>query len=129
VLVLDMPPGIHDTTLELASVAPAARHLVVATGSRIALSVAARLLRYLHEARMPVAGIVENMARASTAGGGAGVASLAADAGVPFLGALPFDPSLEAAIGDPGRLLATPFASALDSLIVRALGSGFEFRP
>jgi ATP-binding protein involved in chromosome partitioning len=135
VLVVDMPPGIHDTTLELARVAPAARHLVIATGSRIAIAVAARLLRYLGDADMPIVGLVENMARTGAPAGGVGRASesaevdsdvpaLAAREGVPFLGTLPFDDSLEAATGDPGQLTATPFARSLEPVIAGALGSG-----
>jgi ATP-binding protein involved in chromosome partitioning len=121
VLFLDMPPGIHDTTLELARVAPATRHLVIATGSRIALAVAARLLRYLHEAGMPVAGLAENMARAGApADADRGAPALAAKETVPFLGTLPFDDSLEAATGDPKRLVLTPFAVSLAQVLFRA---------
>jgi ATP-binding protein involved in chromosome partitioning len=124
VLVVDMPPGIHDTTLELARVAPASRHLVVVTGSRIALAVAARLVRYLREADTPVVGLLENMARAvAPPDGGAGAPSLAAREGIPYLGSLPFDETLEAATGDPERLVATPFARSLEPVIARAAGS------
>jgi ATP-binding protein involved in chromosome partitioning len=123
VLVVDMPPGIHDTTLELARVAPEARQLVIATGSRVALAVAARLLRYLREAGADVAGLVENMARTdASADVGSGAPTLAAREGIPFLGTLPFDDSLEAALGDPGRLVLTPFAILVEQVFVRALG-------
>jgi ATP-binding protein involved in chromosome partitioning len=117
VLVVDMPPGIHDITLELARLVPKAGHLVVAMGSRLATSVAARLLQYLRESGTRVVGLVENMARAGAPGE---TASLAVAARVPFLGALPLDPSLEAATGDPGRLMATPFAQALEPVITSA---------
>jgi ATP-binding protein involved in chromosome partitioning len=117
VLVVDMPPGIHDTALELARVAPAARHLVVAIPSKVALVVAARLLRHLCASGVPVAGIVGNMARA-------GVPSIAVDAAVPFLGSLPFDPSLEAATGDPALLVATAFAGSLEPVMLRVVDEG-----
>jgi ATP-binding protein involved in chromosome partitioning len=117
VLVVDMPPGIHDTTLELAHVAPAARHLVIATGSQIALTVAARLLRYLQEAGAPVAGLVQNMGVRTA---DAGVSALAERMGIPFLGMLPFDDSLELATGDPERLVLTPFAISLERVLFRA---------
>jgi ATP-binding protein involved in chromosome partitioning len=123
VLVVDMPPGIHDTTLELARVAPAAQHLVIAIGSRLALTVAARLLRHLREAGTPVVGLVENMARpGARPDAGLDASSLADREEVPFLGSLPFDPSLEAATGDPGRLAATTFARSLEPVIARASG-------
>ena len=121
VLVVDMPPGIHDTTLELARVAPAARHLVIATGSRIALAVAARLLRHLGEAGAPVTGLAQNMARAGApADGDPEVTALAEREGVPFLGTLPLDDTLEAATGDPERLLSTSFVVSLERVLLRA---------
>jgi ATP-binding protein involved in chromosome partitioning len=126
VLVVDMPPGIHDSSLELARVAPATRHLVIATGSRVALAVAARLLRYLGEADAPVVGLAENMGVGTA---DAGVSALAAREEIPFLGMLPFDDSLEAATGDPGRLVLTPFAVSLERVFVRALGSGLGSSP
>jgi ATP-binding protein involved in chromosome partitioning len=116
-LVVDMPPGMHDITLEFARFAPGAGHLVVASGSRLATTVAARFLQHLRESGTRVVGLVENMARAGAPGG---AASLAAAACVPFLGTLPLDPSLEAATGDPGRLMATPFAQALEPVITSA---------
>jgi len=126
VLVVDMPPGIHDITLELARLVPTARHLVVATGSRIAITVAARLLCALREAGTPVAGLVENMAGMRNLGnaGEVGVPALAAREGVPFLGALPFDESLEPATGRPELLLATPFARSLEPVVARAADCG-----
>jgi ATP-binding protein involved in chromosome partitioning len=131
VLVVDMPPGIHDTTLELARVAPGVRHLVITTGSQVAFTVAARLLRYLGESGRPAAGVIENMARegAPVLPAGCGASALADAEGIPFLGSLPFDGTLEAATGDPSRLVTTPFARSLEPIVVRALGSGSGFRP
>ncbi len=128
VLVVDMPPGIHDSTLELTRVAPATRHLVVATASRVALAVAARLLRYLREADAPVVGLAENMRRTAAEAGSA-VPALAARERISFLGSLPFDGTLEAATGDPGRLVLTPFAVSLEQVFVRALGSDLDPSP
>jgi ATP-binding protein involved in chromosome partitioning len=122
VLVVDMPPGIHDITLELARLAPEAAHLVIAADSRIARPVAARMLRYLADSGAPVVGLAENMrARATDGAPGAAMADLASAAGIPFLGALPLDSSLETAVGDPGRLVETPFARSLESILDRAL--------
>jgi hypothetical protein len=41
------------------------------------------------------------------------VEELALRFGAPFLGSLPFDETLEMALGDPSRLSATPVAAAL----------------
>jgi len=119
VLVVDMPPGIHDITLEIARLVPGAVHFVVATGSRVALTVAARLLQYLRGSRLPVAGLAGNMGLRT---GDAGLADLAVSAEVPYLGMLPVDASLEASTGHPGRLVLTPFARSFEPMIVRAVG-------
>lgn len=120
VLVIDMPPGIHDTTLELARVAPSVVHLVVTLASRVALAVAARLLRHVSESGGHVVGVIENMARGNDPEAIASVPSIAEGAAVPFLGRLPYDASLEAATGDPAALLATDFARSLEPVMFQA---------
>ncbi|OHD70569.1 MAG: hypothetical protein A2177_05810 [Spirochaetes bacterium RBG_13_68_11] len=83
VRIVDMPPGIRDPTLELARIALEARHLVVTTGSPIALAMATRLLRHLREAGIPAVGFLENMALGAPPDAGPGASSLAArEAGV-----------------------------------------------
>jgi ATP-binding protein involved in chromosome partitioning len=119
-LLIDMPPGIHDTALELGRLVPACRNLVVATPSRVALAVASRLVAFLREARSPIVGMVENMA--AGAGAGSAVADAAHADRVPFLGSLPFDASLEQATGDPAALTGTPLAVALRPILFRAIG-------
>ena len=59
----------------------------------------------------------ENMAR----GSGGAVEDLATGFRDPFLGNLPFDETLEDALGAPDRILQTPFAIALRSVSERAL--------
>lgn len=120
VLVIDMPPGLGDATLDAARLIRRARSLVVATPSALVLETVRRTLQLLASLRVPVAGVVENMARAPREQ----VAELAAAFEVPYLGALPHDPTLEDALGHPERLLATPFAGALarcaDTLLASA---------
>jgi len=63
---------------------------------------------------------MENMAAA--AGPGSPVADAARAEGVPFLGSLPLDASLEQATGDPAALTGTLLAVALGPVLLRALG-------
>jgi ATP-binding protein involved in chromosome partitioning len=108
-LVIDMPPGLGDATLDVVSLLPRAELLVVANGSAVVLETVRRMLRLLTELRSPLVGVVENMAR----GAPGAVAELARASGCAFLGSLPTDDTLEAAFGDPDRLIATPLARAL----------------
>jgi ATP-binding protein involved in chromosome partitioning len=112
-LVVDMPPGLGDATLDAIHLLPRAEYLVVAVDSRLVLESVGRTLAFLGERGATVVGVVENMSR----GEGAGAAhDLARRFGVPFTGSLPWDDRIEEAIGDPARLLRTPFAEALRPL-------------
>lgn len=111
-LVIDMPPGLGDTTLDTIRLLPRAEYLAVATDSRVVLGMVRKTLR-LHEAlRTNVRGIVENMKRRDNRN----VVETAAELDVPYLGALPFDETLEQAFGDPTRLAQTSFAAGLREL-------------
>jgi hypothetical protein len=74
-----------------------------------------RALSLLTELRVPVIGVLENMARARDRA----VQDLSETHGVPFLGSVPFDPGLEDALGDVGELRRGRVFGALDALTER----------
>jgi ATP-binding protein involved in chromosome partitioning len=96
VLVLDMPPGLGDTSLDVIQLLPRLEFLLVANGSRVVIDSVRRALRLYTELTVPMIGLLENMHRGSEQA----VESLAHAAGVPFLGSVPYDPDLEDALGD-----------------------------
>lgn len=109
VLFVDMPPGIGDTSLDAMRLLPRAEHLVVTTASRMAVPVVTRVLALLREQGVPIAGIVENMARDS----GSSISDSLGGGSARLVGSLPYDDRLEAAVGDVPALLRTSFADAL----------------
>jgi ATP-binding protein involved in chromosome partitioning len=109
VLVIDMPPGLGDASLDLVRLLRRAQYLVVAGQSVVVVETVRRMLHFLTEMRVPICGLLENMAR--TPGGL--VEALAREFDVPFLGTLPFDPRLEDAHGNAQRLHRTAVAAAL----------------
>jgi ATP-binding protein involved in chromosome partitioning len=109
VLVIDMPPGLGDATLEALRLLRRAEFLVVATHSRVVLETVRKTLRFFMECRASVVGVLENMRREDSSA----VEELARRFGTPFLGSLPFDETLEEATGDISRLGATPVVAAL----------------
>ena len=111
-LVLDMPPGLGDAMLDAVRLVGRAEHLVVATASRVVLETVRKNLQLLLRMGASVAGVVENMSR----DGSARVREEAEERGVPFLGVLPFDEDVEAATGDPARLLGTRVGAAVREL-------------
>jgi ATP-binding protein involved in chromosome partitioning len=111
-LIVDMPPGLGDVALDAARLLRRAEHLALATPSRVALATVRKNLRLLARLGVPVAGLVENMARSPVSA----VHDLATELGVRFLGSLPFDAELEAASGDVERLRGTAVVSAIRAL-------------
>lgn len=113
-LIVDMPPGLGDTALDVLRLIPRAEFLVVGGSSRVVAASVERALRLLTELGAPVVGVVDNMHRSGTV-----VADLAARHRVPFLGEVPFDPAVEDAIGDPDRLRATAAFRAVAGITPR----------
>jgi len=109
VLVVDMPPGLGDATLDTLRLIPRTEYLVVTTASPLVAPTVRRMLQLLGRLDSRTLGVVENMNR----GASDGVHRLAEEFGLPLLAVLPYDETLEDAVGDPPRLLRTPFASAL----------------
>ena len=100
VLLLDLPPG-TDRLVTVASLLPTLSGTIVITiPSEVAHLVVRKSITIAAQAKAPVLGLVENMAGLFP--GPSGV-DLAREAGIPFLGAVPFDPALAAAadLGEP----------------------------
>ena len=115
-LILDMPPGLGDVTLDVIRLMPNVRFLIVTTASRLALETVKNMLTMLRQMSVPVLGVVENMRRTSS--------SVVRDElhpfNVPVIGEIDFDGSLEEAIGNTDQLLHTRFATDVKEMILRA---------
>jgi ATP-binding protein involved in chromosome partitioning len=108
-LVVDMPPGTGDAQLTLTQRAPLAGAVIVTTPQEVSLADARKGLRMFEQVKVPVLGIVENMAWFACDGCGkehdlfrrGGGRRTAEALGVPFLGEVPLEPAVAAA-GDDG---------------------------
>lgn len=114
-LVLDVPPGIGDATLDLVRFIERAEFLIVTTPSRLAFETVKRLVGLLQALRVRVIGVVENMELARSDS----VEREAEALGLRFLGRIPFDEGVEAALGKPDELLKTVFAEKVRQLASR----------
>lgn len=115
VLILDMPPGLGDTSLDVIHLLPGLEFLLVGNGSRVVIESVRRALHLFVELQVPMVGLLENMHR----GDGEAVAGLAARFDVPFLGSVEYDPSLEGALGDVEALRRTALYEVLGSIALR----------
>jgi ATP-binding protein involved in chromosome partitioning len=112
-LIIDMPPGISDATLDVIRLVKDIRFLIVTTPSMLAFETVKKLLKLLAELKVPVLGVIENMKMNESEF----IRQNVMDAGFPFLGWLPFDPKVEDSLGDIKALLETDFAKRLAEII------------
>jgi ATP-binding protein involved in chromosome partitioning len=102
-LVIDMPPGIGDAVLDLVRLIKRIEFLIVTTPSLLAFETVKKQVSLLCELKMPIIGIVENMKMNKANGVQVETEKL----GVRYLGAIPFDPQVEEAIGNETKLMST----------------------
>jgi ATP-binding protein involved in chromosome partitioning len=134
-LVIDSPPGTGDEPLSVARLIPDARAIIVTTPQEVALADVRKSINFCRKVNLEMVGLVENMSGLFCphcqglipifgTGGGKKTADRMK---LPFLGALPFDPTVVEG-GDRGHLVLedesdTPFKRALqefaDSVLKR----------
>jgi ATP-binding protein involved in chromosome partitioning len=126
-LVIDLPPGTGDAALSLAQSLPLSGGVIVTLPQQVSLDDARRGLEMFRQLDVEVFGVIENMSyldlpdgtRMDVFGSGGGE-RLAAESGVPFIGAIPLDPAVRAG-GDAGTPVVvsdpdSPVAQALNQI-------------
>ncbi len=99
-LIIDLPPGTGDAPLSLAQALPLSGVVIVTLPQLVSLEDASRGLAMFQQLEVPILGVVENM-RGEFFGAGGGE-RMAAEAKVPFLGAVPMETEVRLA-GDGGK--------------------------
>lgn len=123
-LIVDLPPGTGDASLSVAQTLPLTGGVIVTLPQQVSLDDARRGLEMFRQLDVPLFGVVENMSylelpdgsRMDVFGTGGGQ-RLAREADVPFMGAVPMDPSVRLG-GDTGKPVVishpnSPVAKAL----------------
>jgi ATP-binding protein involved in chromosome partitioning len=108
-LIIDLPPGTGDAPLSLAQALPLTGVVIVTLPQQVSLEDASRGLEMFRTLNVPIMGVVENMSyltlpdgtRMDIFGQGGGEA-LALRYDVPFLGAIPMNPTVRIG-GDAGK--------------------------
>ncbi|EHQ06875.1 MAG: Mrp/NBP35 family ATP-binding protein [Leptonema illini] len=109
-LLIDLPPGTGDVQLSLAQLIDLDGALVVTTPQNVAIQDATRAVAMFQEVKIPILGVVENMAefvcphcgKTSHIFSKNGGTAFAAKYRVPFLGSLPLQPDVMEA-GESGK--------------------------
>jgi len=124
-LIVDMPPGISDATLDIIRLVKRSKFLIVTTPSRLAFETVKKLIKLLSDLRVEIIGIVENMKIRESDFIKANVERL----GVKYLGEIDFDGNLEDALGDVEKFSNTRFFRRVEEIageLIKRLASGTQ---
>ena len=112
-LIIDMPPGIGDETLDVIRLVKKSEFLVVTSPSKVSMGAVGKLLQLLKELKLPVIGVVENMKMIDSNY----VKDSVSKMGLTYLNSIYFDQNLEGSIGDANKLLETDFMKDFGKII------------
>jgi len=112
-LVIDMPPGISDATLDIIRLVKKIKFIIVTTPSQLAFETVRKLASLLTELKIPIIGVVENMKIKDSPL----IQRQVEDKGLTFWGEIPFDNKLEESLGKVDKLLETAFARELKEIV------------
>jgi ATP-binding protein involved in chromosome partitioning len=116
-LVIDMPPGIGDVVLDLVRLIKQIEFLIITTPSLLAFETVKKQADLLQELKMPIIGIIENMKMDQANG----VQVQTKKLGLRYLGEIPYDPQVEAAIGDESKLLMTAIGKKMQQVTANVI--------
>jgi ATP-binding protein involved in chromosome partitioning len=108
-LIVDMPPGISDVTLDIIRLVKRIKFLIVTTTSKLAFETVEKFIGLLSELKIPIVGVIENMKIKESHF----IRKQVEGKGITFWGEIPFDTELEEAIGSADKLLATELGRRL----------------
>lgn len=116
-LILDLPPGIGDLTLDLLRLIKDIRFLIITTSSALAFETVRKLAELLKELGIPVIGVIENMKMDQSSS----VKTETKKLDLNPLGNIPYDATIEEAIGNVNRLRTTVFAKRVGEIMAKIL--------
>lgn len=132
IIVVDLPPGTGDVQLTMLSKHKPAGAVIVSTPQDLALMDATRAIGLFEQGKVPIIGMVENMAgyicphcgEESDPFGVGGAEAAAKTMGLPFLGRVPLDMAIrrESDAGNPPAAGDSPQAEAFLSIARSVLG-------
>ena len=112
-LIIDMPPGIGDETLDVIKLIKRSEFLVVTTPSKVSMGAVSKLLKILKELKLPIIGLIENMKMTDSKY----VKNIGKELDINYLDPIYFDKKLEDSIGDMDKLRISSFMDDLDKAV------------
>lgn len=127
-LVVDLPPGTGDVHLTLAQSVPLTGAVIVSTPQDVGLQISVKTLRMFEQTKVPILGIIENMAyyvcgHCGTKDyifGEGGARRAATEMDIPFLGEVPLDIPIRTQ-SDQGVPIVVSHPDAASSVVLRQI--------
>lgn len=119
-LIIDMPPGIGDSTLDIIRLVPKIEFLVITNQSKVVLETVKKTLKMLKDSKVPILGVIQNMKTKEFPE----VREWIEKFDVRYLGEIAYDDGFEDCLGVPERLLKSAFAKRIRKII--NISSSFE---
>jgi len=116
-LIIDMPPGIGDETLDVIHLIKKSSFLVITTPSKVSMGAVSKLLKILKEMKLPILGVVENMKFKD----GDYIKKTVESMDINYLESINFDKDLEDSIGKPEKLVNTAFMNELEKVVKKII--------
>ena len=128
-IIVDLPPGTGDIQLSMIQKHKPVGAVIISTPQDLALIDAMRAISFFEIAKVPIIGLVENMAgylcphcgEMSEPFGSGGAEAAAKELGIPFLGRIPLDIAIRTAsdAGEPPALGDGPIAKAFAAIAAK----------
>jgi ATP-binding protein involved in chromosome partitioning len=116
-LIIDMPPGIGDETLDVIRLVKISEFLIATTPSMVSMGAVNKLLKILKELKIPIIGVIENMKMKDLNL----VKNSILKEDLKYLGFINFDHDIEETIGITDRLYESNFMKDFDKIIERII--------
>ncbi len=116
-LIIDMPPGIGDETLDVIHLIKKSEFVVVTTPSKVAIGAVDKLLYILKELKLPILGVIENMKINNLTL----IKDYTKKKDFKYLGGISYDLNLENAIGFTDKLMNTVFIKDFEKIVEKII--------
>ena len=116
-LIIDMPPGIGDETLDVINLIKKSEFLVITTPSKVSMASVSKLLSILKELKLPIVGVIENMKMTDSNY----ISNIVKKMNIRYLKSINFDKYLEDSIGSSKKLMNSSFMNSLDKIVEKII--------
>lgn len=116
-LIIDMPPGISDVTLDVVRLVKKVRFIIITTQSKLVLETVKKMITVLKNINIPIIGAIENMRTTESEG----VKNEIKKYNLNILAKIDFDRNIERCLGNAVKLSSTNFTKKMMRIVKEIL--------